>query len=132
MRLEPTFRFEPPYGFGNYDPKTLLVHASGVYLAGSVFVIAFTFVVLAERKSRQQAEMLAKQVETLAASLERTRIARDIHDSLGHTLTDLDIQLEVVQALRHADLNQSFQAIDNAKLLSKQCIYLENQTPKPT
>ena len=36
---------------------------------------------ISERKSRQREAALAQKVETLAADLERTRIARDIHDS---------------------------------------------------
>lgn len=55
--------------------------------------------VIAERRSRQREAALAQEVEILAADLERTRIARDIHDSLGHTLTSLDVQLELAQRL---------------------------------
>ena len=35
----------------------------------------------------------------MAVGLERSRIARDIHDALGHTLTSLTIQLELVSKL---------------------------------
>jgi signal transduction histidine kinase len=78
--------------------------------------------ILAERKSRQQAETLAKEVEILSAHLERTRIARDIHDSLGHSLTTLGVQLEVAQKLRSRQPDQSFQALDTAKILLDQCL----------
>ncbi|MEL6223234.1 MAG: sensor histidine kinase [Cyanobacteria bacterium J06627_8] len=120
--LEPVFRFEPPYGFGLYTPRTLAIYAFCLYLGCSVAMIVFSYAIIAERKSRQQAELLTNQVEALAASLERTRIARDIHDSIGHTLTDLDMQLEVARALRDSELDQSFQAMDNAKVLANQCI----------
>jgi signal transduction histidine kinase len=79
-------------------------------------------IIVAESKSRQRAETLAEQVEILAKNLERTRIARDIHDSLGHTLTNLDIQLKVAQKLRDRDLDRAFQALDMATMLSSQCI----------
>lgn len=78
--------------------------------------------IVAEEKSRQRAEELSQQVQTLAATLERTRIAREIHDSLGHTLTDLNTQLEVAQKLRSHNLEESFQAVDTAKMLAGQCI----------
>lgn len=71
-----------------------------LYATASTFTIMFTSMIVAEQKSRQHIKELLQQVETLAATLERTRIAREIHDSLGHTLTDLDIQLEVAQKLR--------------------------------
>lgn len=122
IQLDRTIGFEPPYGFVQYDSWEIVTYALGVYLAGSIFVILFSSVVVAEQKSRQKAEALAKQVETLAATLERTRIARDIHDSLGHTLTNLDIQLEVAQKLRYRDPIKASQAIDTAKALASQCI----------
>ena len=82
----------------------------------------FSAMVVKEQKSRQRADELAEQVESLAATLERTRIAREIHDCLGHTLTDLDMQLAVAQQLRLHNLEQAFQAIDTAKVLAHQCI----------
>lgn len=108
-------------------PKPLLVldiviNSSVVYIAMSLLVILLSMTVVAERKSRQQAAVLSQEVETLAADLERTRIARDIHDSLGHTLTTLDVQLEVAQTLRHQDPNHADQALARAKTLSSQSL----------
>ena len=117
-----SMRFEPPFGFGTYDLNTILIFSSGLYVAVSIFMIFFCSVIVAEYKSRKRAEALAEQVEILAKDLERTRIARDIHDSLGHTLTNLDIQLKVAQKLRGRDLDKAFQAIDTATMLSSQCI----------
>ncbi|MBD6615684.1 sensor histidine kinase [Komarekiella sp. 'clone 1'] len=99
-----------------------LIQDVGYYLAASVFVILMSFVVLAEQKSRQQAVTLAQEVEVLAATLERTRIAREVHDTLGHTLTTLDVQLELVQRLRQRKPEQAVQALDTAKILAKQCL----------
>lgn len=92
------------------------------YSACSTFTIMFCNMMVTENRSWHKAKALTLEVESLAAKLERTRIARDIHDSLGHTLTDLDIQLAVAQKLRSHNLEQSFQAIDTAKILSSQCI----------
>ncbi len=99
-----------------------IISTLAVYSAASVFVIMFNSMLIAEQKSRQRVEELSEQVETLAAKLERTRIAREIHDSLGHTLTDLDIQLAVAQQLRFRNIEQAFQAVDTAKMLAGQCI----------
>jgi signal transduction histidine kinase len=107
------------------DPQQLqqfLLPGLGTYLVGSTFTVLFSYRVIAEQKSRQQAETLAQQVEQLATALERTRIARDIHDSLGHTLTSLQMQLVAAQRLRQHHLDQSFQATDTAKRLAEQCI----------
>jgi signal transduction histidine kinase len=92
------------------------------YTAVLAFVVYLSLVVITEQKSRHRAEALAQQVETLAATLERTRIARDIHDSLGHLLTDLNARLAVAQALRDRDPEEASQAVDMAKLLASESI----------
>ncbi|MCT0210313.1 MAG: sensor histidine kinase [Cyanobium sp.] len=99
-----------------------LLHALLIYASASIFVVLLGFVIVAERESRQQAEELSQEVEVLSAKLERLRIARDIHDSLGHSLTSLGVQLEVAQKLRDRDLAKSFLSVDNAALLASQCL----------
>ncbi|MBW4550305.1 MAG: sensor histidine kinase [Aphanocapsa sp. GSE-SYN-MK-11-07L] len=111
-----------PSGFETDNLITFTIVFGSIYLISSTLAILFSLMMIAEYKSRKRAESLAEQVETLATALERHRIARDIHDSLGHTLTDLDNQLEVAQKLRHHNPNQALQAIDTAKLLASQCI----------
>lgn len=109
-----------------YDTKNLmtnhLINNTASYAATAVFVILLSFVVVSERKSRERAESLAKEVETLAATVERTRIAREIHDSLGHTLTTLDVQLELAQKLRSKDSEKALAALDIAKMLASKCL----------
>ncbi|MFM2315089.1 MAG: hypothetical protein RLZZ04_4365, partial [Cyanobacteriota bacterium] len=119
-------------GFASYFyemPENSYVFNAGMianymswYIPASAFSILFSYAIIAEQKSRQKAQLLAQQVENLAASLERTRIARDIHDSLGHSLTGLQIQLTVAQKFRQRNLAKSFEAIDIAKVLIDQCI----------
>ncbi|MGB6298585.1 MAG: sensor histidine kinase [Rivularia sp. (in: cyanobacteria)] len=92
------------------------------YLTISIFILLFCFVIVAEQKSRQKAEALTQQIETLAASLERGRIAREIHDSLGHSLTTLDIQLELAQRLHDKDPNKAINSLNIAKDLSSECL----------
>jgi signal transduction histidine kinase len=117
-----TIRFEPPFGVGDYSLQSIFVFALALYIAVSIFTIFFSSVIVAEYKSRKRAEALAEQVEILAINLERTRIARDIHDSLGHTLTNLDIQLKLARKFRDRDLEKTWSAIEQASLLSAQCI----------
>ena len=102
--------------------RRVIINEIGTYLTASVFVLLFGFVVVAERKSRQKAEALTQQVESLAANLERSRIAREIHDSLGHSLTTLDIQLELAQRLHEKDSNKAINSLNIAKDLSSECL----------
>ncbi|MFG6101378.1 sensor histidine kinase [Leptothoe sp. EHU-05/26/07-4] len=108
-------------------PKALLVldviiNSTTIYVITCLLTILLCWAVLSERKSRQQAAALSQEVETLATDLERTRIARDIHDSLGHTLTTLNVQLEVAQTLYSQQPDQSLQALNRAKILSSQSL----------
>ncbi|MBS1995252.1 MAG: sensor histidine kinase [Cyanobacteria bacterium SZAS LIN-2] len=66
-------------------------------IAGVVFVavILFTRAILAEQASRARADRLTKEIEDMAVAVERGRIVRDIHDGVGHSLTSLNIQLEL-------------------------------------
>jgi signal transduction histidine kinase len=91
-------------------------------LSNCVFVLLFGNVWVEEQKSRQKAERLTKQVETLATDLERNRIARDIHDTLGHSLTSLDVQIELAQRIQATEPASAQQAIDLAKKLSSQAL----------
>lgn len=104
------------------SPLPVLSSALIEYSGISIFVTLMGFVIVAERQSRQRAETLAQEVKTLAATVERTRIARDIHDALGHTLTTLGVQLEVAQKLRQRHPEQALDAIDMAKALTDQCL----------
>ncbi|MEM7556686.1 MAG: sensor histidine kinase, partial [Cyanobacteria bacterium P01_A01_bin.84] len=99
-----------------------MISETVVYLAASTFVVLLSFVIISEQKSRQKAEFLSQKVETLAANLERTRIAREIHDSLGHYLTSLDVQLELAQRLYQQDIVQAAESVDIAKDLASECL----------
>ena len=114
--------FDVPINLTTNSLLTVGISSLGIYLGSSMFITLLFSTILAEQKSRKKAEELVQQVESLAKDLERNRIARDIHDSLGHTLTNLDIQLQLAQRLRYSDLEKAFQAVDLAQTLSSQGI----------
>ena len=88
-----------------------IVNSTTIYIVTCLLIILLCWTVLSERKSRQQAAALSQEVKILATALERTRIARDIHDSLGHTLTTLDVQLEVAHKLYYKIPGQNVRAV---------------------
>ncbi len=65
--------------------------------------------------SHLKLQMYAAQVGELAAMEERNRLARDIHDSLGHYLTAVNIQLEKALAYRERNPEEATRAIYDAK-----------------
>ncbi|MGL6338203.1 MAG: sensor histidine kinase [Waterburya sp.] len=104
------------------DSSTLIlqyiINDFSTYLAASTFVILLSFIIVSERRSREKAIKLAQEIDYLSTALERSRIARDIHDSLGHTLTTLDIQLELAQRLYDRNPEKARSALNNAKNLA--------------
>ena len=93
-----------------------------IMLVGMIFALMTAQVIRHEEENRNKAEKLLveleqsqKQVAELATASERNRIARDIHDSLGHHLTSINIQLEKAQTFQDIDLNESKKALENAK-----------------
>jgi signal transduction histidine kinase len=104
------------------DSKMILVNNTLAHIGNCAFILLPGFVWIEEQRSRQRAEKLAEEVEILAADLERSRIARDIHDALGHSLTTLDIQLELAQSIYDRDPQRAIKSIDIAKQLSSKCL----------
>ncbi|MEO0394415.1 MAG: sensor histidine kinase [Cyanobacteria bacterium P01_A01_bin.137] len=55
------------------------------------------------------------RVADLAATEERNRLARDIHDSLGHHLAAINIQLEKANAYRDRNPSRAYEAVNHAQ-----------------
>jgi signal transduction histidine kinase len=64
----------------------------------------------------------ALQVEELATERERNRIARDIHDSLGHSLTVFNIHIGAALRLLHTDLSEAEALLLEVKDLGGQAL----------
>ncbi|MGB8699035.1 MAG: sensor histidine kinase [Thermosynechococcaceae cyanobacterium] len=94
-----------------------------------VFALLLINALFAERKSREQLEdvheQLAKsyvqlrqyalRIEDQATLKERNRIAREIHDGLGHTLSAQTIQINNAILFWNSDPEQSFSFLKQAK-----------------
>ncbi len=110
-------------------------------LAGFAFVTAFAGankLLIAQRErteillrqleesnsEREQANMqlrkYANEVEELTIDRERTRMAREIHDTLGHYLTILSIQLETISKLQERDPAQALVEVAEARRVAAQ------------
>ena len=99
----------------------ILTHAT-VFIAAGLLIVLLCLTVISERKSREREAALTQAVETLAADLERARITRDIHDSLGQTLTSLDVQIELAQRLYERGSDQVRPLLDTSQLLARQSL----------
>ncbi len=93
-----------------------------VGIAVMILVGMLTLSLVSEHKNRMETERLSKEVEVLATEVERSRIAREIHDSLGHSLTTLNVQLDLARRLAKDDPVRSEQALNLAKGLATQSL----------
>jgi signal transduction histidine kinase len=73
-------------------------------------------------EAHRQLSIYAEQVEELATTKERNRLARDIHDSLGHFLTIINVQLEKALLFRERDQKEADQAVRDAKRLASEAL----------
>ena len=100
---------------------------ASIYGTGIVFVIVFTRVAAAERQARaelaeanQRLRERAAQIEELATTKERNRLAREIHDSLGHYLTVVNVQISAAQAVMEHDRPRALDHLGKAQILAKE------------
>ncbi|VEP12412.1 Integral membrane sensor signal transduction histidine kinase [Hyella patelloides LEGE 07179] len=107
--------------FGMHTIAETLVFGLAIF-----FVLQLTNRILTERQMRQklanaheQLQQYAQKVEELATVQERNRIARDIHDSLGHALTSLNIQMQTAVKLWEREPAQARTFLAQAQHLGK-------------
>jgi signal transduction histidine kinase len=73
-------------------------------------------------EAHAQLQQYAKEIEELAITRERTRMAREIHDTLGHYLTIITIQLETISKLQRSDPARAHAEIEEARRVAAQCM----------
>ena len=69
--------------------------------------------------AKAELEVAQQREAELAVLRERERLARDLHDSLGHTLVALSVQLEAIQRLYRVDPDQASAQVDEMKALTR-------------
>jgi signal transduction histidine kinase len=98
--------------------------------AAVLFVVVYVGAATRERQARVRAEELSDEVAQLAAANERNRIARDIHDTLGHYLTIIHVQLEAARAVIASDPERGLFAVNRAQTLAKDGLAAVRQSVK--
>jgi signal transduction histidine kinase len=95
-----------------------------------VFVVVYVGVAQREREARQRAEALSTELAQLATANERNRMAREIHDTLGHYLTVIHVQLEAARAVLGTDASRGMLAVSRAQTLAKDGLAAVRQSVK--
>lgn len=110
-----------------------LAERTGANAAALVFVVVFTRLAGKESRARAESERLAEilrvaheqlrmyaaRVEDVATERERNRIAREIHDGLGHSLTIVAVQLEAARMLVASDPTRALGCIERAQSVNR-------------
>ena len=106
------------------------------YSAGFAFTIAFTIITKRALDSREREEKLrlqieaahaklqayAAQAEDLATTRERNRVAREIHDGVGHYLTVVKTQLDAAAGLMPTQPSRAREAVEKAAKLTGEAL----------
>ncbi|HEX9048726.1 MAG TPA: sensor histidine kinase [Verrucomicrobiae bacterium] len=104
------------------------------FSCGALFALLFPALAVTSEKARGEVERLAGklseanqklreyavQTEELAVTRERNRLAREIHDSIGHSLTVVNVQLEAARALLASNPARVEDALNKAQTLTQQ------------
>jgi signal transduction histidine kinase len=106
------------------------------YAAGFAFTIVFTIITKQALLARQNEETLrreleaayeklrayAAQAEELATTRERNRLAREIHDGVGHYLTVIKTQLDAASALLPAQPGPARATLEKSAKLAAEAL----------
>jgi signal transduction histidine kinase len=118
--------FALAYGWGGLW-RSLLAYVP-IYL----FVVSFSVLAKQATISKENAERLSRQLaeaneklrahaasaEELATTRERNRLAREIHDGVGHYLTVIKVQLDAAAALLPSDPPRATESVQKAARLA--------------
>ncbi|OYW74977.1 MAG: hypothetical protein B7Z37_15360, partial [Verrucomicrobia bacterium 12-59-8] len=72
------------------------------------------------RSTNAQLELQAEEAAVLAVAQERNRLAREIHDAVGHSLTVVVVQLDAAEALIHQSPDRALDSILKARRSSRE------------
>lgn len=72
--------------------------------------------------AHQELHLYAKQVEELTAIHERNRMARDIHDTVGHKMTALLVQLQLLREWQKRDGQKAEETVGICETLAREAL----------
>lgn len=107
-----------------------------IFLSGLIFIVVFTQVAVGEERSRKEVERLneelthaniqlreyATKIEELAITQERNRVAREIHDGLGHYLTTIHMEIQAANAVMNSNPVKAHQMLVKAQSLTQDAL----------
>jgi signal transduction histidine kinase len=115
--------FGPHLFTGGFEPELLLggaVWAAAWFAGDRARLRRERLAELEERALRAERE--AERERRLAAAEERTRIARDLHDSAGHAINVILVQAGAARLLQEQDLGRSRAALETIEEVARETL----------
>lgn len=112
--------------------SSVLITYLPLMVGGQFLIVNFVQMVINEERSRieieglikdleatnDQLRLYASQIEELTLSRERNRMAREIHDGLGHYLTTVSMQIKAAQAIMTKNPDEATELLRTAETLA--------------
>jgi signal transduction histidine kinase len=105
------------------------IREGGTFLVGLIFLVGFSQAMKRVELARAELDTAnrrlrdyAAQSEELATVRERNRIAREIHDGLGHYLTTIHMQIQAARSILATDQARADQTLAKAQQLSQEAL----------
>jgi signal transduction histidine kinase len=123
--------FGARWAFGTLVVMVALIVVVGMVLYGQDWVTALRGASIAGvlcafgisvAAAVRKAVLLAEEIRRLAVAEERARMAREMHDSLGHYLTVIKVGLENAERLRERATERAWDEVRQAKLLTMEAL----------
>lgn len=112
------------WGFDDPRPVTHAIVRMILYVVIGLIVLG---IVASQRRlqaalaqKNEQIAAYALRMEELAVTQERNRLARELHDTLAHSLSAVEVQLKVIAALLEADPAAARQQVAETQTLARE------------
>jgi len=98
-------------------------------LGPDVVIVVLTLAALRQERDRRHVQQLyddlraaQEELQQLAVTQERNRLAREIHDNLAHYLTVINVQLEAAEKLGSERAERALEEVKRARRLAVECL----------
>lgn len=119
INMEPSVKLNLEQIFLNYLGTFIVV-----YIMRSIFIEKVRANKLNEELTNANLKLkeYSEKIEELTVSKERTRIAQELHDSIGHSLIALSMNLEYAENVVDIKPEKAKEVINKAHAMSRECI----------
>jgi two-component system, NarL family, sensor histidine kinase DesK len=112
--------------FGLTALQSWVMHLSPFYWAVALIFIPLVGAIMIDQHQRRRMdsrlELAQSEIDRLARIAERERIARDLHDLLGHTLSVIVLKSELASKLAEKDPQRAITEIRDVERISREAL----------